>query len=53
MKNSKFTLEQEDAIWGIIRHISKEQHKNPKKIFHRNDVFKMIYDELNWGDAEK
>ena len=45
---SGFTLEQENAIWGIIQHLAKEQHKDPKKVWKRNDVFKMIKDGLNW-----
>jgi len=45
-----FTKEQEDAIWSIIQYLSKEQHKNPKKIWKRNDVFNLIKDELNFGN---
>ena len=45
---SGFTLKQENAIWGIIQHLTKEQYKNPKKVWHRDDVFKMIKDEMDW-----
>jgi len=45
---SGFTLQQENAIWGVIQHLAKEQYKNPKKVWKRVDVFKMIKDELDW-----
>ena len=45
---SGFTLQQENAIWGVIQHLAKEQYKNPKKVWKRIDVFKMIKDELDW-----
>ena len=45
---SGFTLQQENAIWGVIQHLAREQHKNPQKIWKRADVFKMIKDELDW-----
>jgi hypothetical protein len=45
--SSGFTLQQENAIWGVIRHLAKEQHKDPKKFWKRIDVFKMIKDELD------
>lgn len=41
-----FSLEEENAIWGVIQHLSREQHKNPKRIWHRIEVFRMIQDEL-------
>lgn len=44
----KFTEQEENAIWGVIQHISKSQAKDPKKMFFREDVFNMIYEELNW-----
>ena len=37
-----FTLKQENAIWGVIQYLSNEQYKNPKKVFKREDVFKLI-----------
>lgn len=43
-----FTPEQENAIWGVIQHLSKEQHKDPKKVITRAEVFKLINDELNF-----
>lgn len=45
---SGFTLQQENAIWGVIQYLAKEQHKYPRKIWKRADVFKMIKDELDW-----
>ena len=45
---SGFTLQQENAIWGVIQFLAKEQHKDPRKVWKRADVFKMIKDELNW-----
>ena len=44
---SGFTLQQENAIWGVIRFLAKEQHKDPRKVRKRADVFKMIKDELD------
>ena len=44
---SGFTLQQENAIWGVIQYLAKEQHKDPRKIWKRADVFKMIKDELD------
>ena len=45
--SNDLTLQQENAIWGIIQYLSKEQHKNPKKVWTRIDVFKLINDELD------
>ena len=45
---SGFTLQQENAIWGVIQFLAKEQHKDPRKVRKRADVFKMIKDELDW-----
>lgn len=42
-----FTTREENAIWGVIQYLSKEQYKNPTKIFRRDDVMQMIYDELD------
>ena len=33
---------------GVIQHLAREQHKDPKKIWKCADVFKMIKDELDW-----
>lgn len=41
-----FSLAQENAIWGIIQHICREQCKDPHKIFRRDEVFEMIANEL-------
>ena len=45
---SGFTLQQENAIWSVIQFLAKEQHKDPRKVWKRADVFKMIKDELDW-----
>lgn len=36
--------EQENAVFGIIQHLFKE----PKKIWHRREVLKLIQDEINF-----
>jgi len=40
----KFTLAQENAIFGSVQHLFKKENKG--KIFHSDDFFKMVYTEL-------
>jgi hypothetical protein len=44
----RFTLEEENAIFNTIQWLAKEQHKNPKKLFKRDEVFAVLYNELNY-----
>ena len=42
----KFTLKQENAIWGFIQNFSKQQFLNPHKVWNRTEVLKQIQNEL-------
>lgn len=48
---NRFSIHEENAIWGVIRELSKRQYKNPFEVIHRDKVFQMIYEELEW-DSE-
>ena len=49
IQDKLFSLEEENAIWAIIQQLSKDQYKNPFKVYHRDEVFKMIEEEYTFG----
>ena len=44
-KPDEFTVEQENAIFFVVQWLFKKENKH--RIIHRNEIFEMIYDELN------
>jgi hypothetical protein len=43
-----FTIEEENAIFGMLQWFDKVKHKNPEKLFFRDEVLTVLYDELNY-----
>lgn len=43
----ELTNAQKLAVLTVIQYMAKERTKNPNVVFHKDEIFKMIQDELD------